>query len=66
MILIAYATQQLKKLQADDLIYILLNLIGSMILAVVAYRVRQMGLTLMEGAWALISITALLRLVRRR
>lgn len=65
MILIAYAGQQLKKLQSDQLPYILLNLIGALILAIVAYRVRQTGLTLVEASWAIISALALIRYVQQ-
>ena len=61
MVLLAYAGQQLKKLESDQLSYILLNLIGAVILAVIAFRVRQTGLTLVEVSWAIISALALIR-----
>ncbi len=66
MILVAYAGQQLKKLQPDKPAYILLNLIGAIILAVVAYRVRQTGLTLVEVSWAVISAVALIRYFQQK
>jgi len=66
MILVAYAGQQLKKLQPDKLLYIILNLIGAIILAVVAYRVRQTGLTLVEVSWAAISAFALIRYFQKK
>ena len=65
MILVAYAGQQLKKLQSDQLLYILLNLIGALILAVVAYRVKQTGLTLVEASWAIVSALALIRYLQQ-
>ena len=61
MVLLAYAGQQLKKLESDQLSYILLNLIGAVILAVIAFGVRQTGLTLVEVSWAIISALALIR-----
>ncbi len=66
MILVAYGAQQSRKMSHEDIDYILLNFIGSMILAVVAFRVRQVGLTLLEGAWALISVASLIRYLRKK
>jgi hypothetical protein len=66
MILAAYGAQQLQKLDSNSLLYIVLNLIGSLILAVVAYRIWQTGLILVEGSWALISAFALIRYFRRQ
>lgn len=66
MMLVAYAGQQLKKLQPDKFLYILLNLIGAIILTVVAYRVRQTGLTLVEGSWAVISALSMIRYLQQK
>jgi glycopeptide antibiotics resistance protein len=66
MILVAYGSQQLQKMRATDLLYILLNLTGSVILAIIALRVRQTGLTLMEGVWALFSGAALIRYFQKK
>ncbi len=66
MILLAFGAQQSQKMRHEDIDYILLNLIGSLILTVVALRVRQIGLTLMERAWALISVASLIRYLRKR
>jgi len=66
MILVAYGGQQMRKMRATDIAYILLNLAGSLILAVIAFRVRQTGLIVMEGAWALISGVALMRLFQKK
>jgi glycopeptide antibiotics resistance protein len=64
MILLAYGAQQIRKMRATDLSYILLNLAGSLILAVIAFRVRQSGLIAMESAWAVISGASLIRSFR--
>jgi len=61
MILAAYGAQQFQKLSPNSLLYIVLNLLGSIILAVVAYRIWQTGLILVEGSWALISGFSLIR-----
>lgn len=66
MILAAYGAQQLQKLDSHSLLYIVLNLIGSLILAVVAFRIWQTGLILVEASWALISCFALIRFFRKK
>ena len=66
MVLTAYSGQHIRKLQPDHLAYILLNLTGSLILAVVAYRLRQIGLTVVEVSWALISGAAFARYLRQK
>jgi hypothetical protein len=59
MILIAYAANQMGKLHAHNIYYLILNVVGSIILGIIAFRTRQAGLTLMEGAWALIALIGL-------
>lgn len=66
MILVAYGAQQFQKLNPNSLLYIVLNLIGSLILAAVAFRIWQTGLILVEGSWALISSLALIRYFQKR
>jgi hypothetical protein len=66
MILFAYGAHQLGRLERDGPLYLGLNLAGSCILTVVAIRTGSLGLTAMEGAWAAISLAALLFLVRNR
>jgi hypothetical protein len=65
MILLAYGAQQMQKMRSTDALYSFLNLGGSLILAVIAFRLRQTGITLLEGAWALISGAALVRSFRK-
>jgi hypothetical protein len=61
LILIAYGAHQWGKMRADGVLYLVLNLIGSLILTYAAIRVHQFGLTLMESAWAVISVAGLVR-----
>ncbi|HZS45422.1 MAG TPA: hypothetical protein VFC63_10000 [Blastocatellia bacterium] len=65
MILIAYAANHLKWLDRDSVLYILLNLFGSAILAVIAARAPQAsaGLVAVEGSWAIISLFALIKVL---
>jgi hypothetical protein len=66
VILVAYALQQNGKLAANGLTYISLNFVSGIILGIVALRARQLGLTVLEFAWAGISAVSLVRVFRSR
>jgi hypothetical protein len=66
VILVAYALQQNGKLAANGLTYISLNFISGIILGIVAMRARQLGLTVLEFAWAGISAISLVRVLRAK
>jgi hypothetical protein len=61
MILIAYVGQQLSWMNSRKAPYNILNVIGSSILAYIAFHPFQVGFVLLETSWALISVYALLR-----
>jgi hypothetical protein len=62
-ILLAFALSQIGVWRPSGIPYILLNFIGSALLAMVALRQGQAGFLLLEGAWALISLASLVRIV---
>ena len=64
LVLTGYAAAQFRLLDARSLAYALLNLAGSAILAWLALEGRQWGFLLLEGAWAFISLWAVLGLLR--
>jgi hypothetical protein len=64
MILGAYAGQQSGKLSSTGLLYLILNLIGAIILGIIAWRARQIGLTIVEVSWGIISLVSLIRILR--
>lgn len=66
LILIAFAANQMGKLNTRTSAYQLLNLFGSAGLAVVAVVGRQYGFILLEGCWAVISAIGLARARRER
>jgi hypothetical protein len=66
LVLTAYAGNQMKRLTTDHLSYQIMNLVGGTILVLAAIGVRQAGLILMEGAWALVSLVGLIRVLRTR
>jgi hypothetical protein len=66
MILAAFGAGQFKLLNTSSLAYAVLNLIGSAILAIVAYIESQWGFLLLEGVWALISLWSVTQIMRGR
>jgi hypothetical protein len=61
MILAAYAANQTGRWTATRLEYMVLNLAGAAVLAVVAAVEEQWGFLLLEGVWASVSAYALVR-----
>jgi hypothetical protein len=64
LILIAYVAAQVERLDPQSRLYLGLNLIGSIILAVLAARGSQWGFLLLETAWAIVSLWGLVALSR--
>ncbi len=66
LILAGFAAAQAGRLSIDSRRYLVLNFVGSAILAVLAWIDRQWGFLLLEGVWALVSLYSLVQLVRGR
>jgi len=66
LILAAFAGTQFGKLGQSSLSYLWLNLIGSLILAVLAVYEEQWGFVLLETVWALVSAWSLTQVLRGR
>jgi hypothetical protein len=62
LILVAYAAAQFGAMDQHSRAYLVLNLLGSLVLAVLAWRERQWGFLLLEGVWAVVSLWSLVRL----
>jgi hypothetical protein len=59
LVLIAYIAAQLRMLDGKSYPYLVLNLLGSGLLAVLAAAGAQWGFLLLEGTWALVSLLSL-------
>jgi hypothetical protein len=59
LILAAFAGAQLGRLDAQSVRYLVPNLVGSAILAVIALMQLSWGFLLLEGTWAIVSALSL-------
>jgi hypothetical protein len=67
LILAGFILSQRNLLDADSYLYLILNLTGAAILAVLAFQSQRWGFVLLEGVWALVALAGLiLRLQERR
>jgi hypothetical protein len=64
LILSAFAAAQFGAMDPHSRVYLILNLVGSVVLAVLAWEERQWGFLLLETVWAAVSLWGLIR-VRR-
>jgi hypothetical protein len=64
LILAAFAASQAGRLPIDSQLYLVLNFVGSAILAVLAWLDQQWGFLLLEGVWAVVSLYSLVQLAR--
>ena len=61
LILVAFAAAQFNRLDVESKTYLWLNLVGSVILAVLAVHEEQWGFVLLESVWAVVSAYSLAR-----
>lgn len=59
LILVAFAAAQFGAMDPHSRPYLVLNFVGSLILAVLAWQERQWGFLLLETVWAAVSLWGL-------
>jgi hypothetical protein len=64
-ILAAFTLGQLRLLDQHSLVYLVLNLAGSAVLAVIAFVEERWGFLLLEGTWSIVSAVSLVGILRR-
>jgi hypothetical protein len=64
LILLAFAANQLGRVDTSSLSYQVANFVGSGILTVVAVIEAQPGFILLEGTWALVSLWGIITVLR--
>ncbi len=64
LILAAFAAVQFDRMRPDSRMYLTLNLLGSIILAVLAVAASQWGFVLLETVWAIVSAWGLISALR--
>lgn len=64
LILVAFAAAQFGAMDPHSRLYLVLNVLGSIVLAVLAWRERQWGFLLLETVWAAVSLWGLVQLRR--
>ena len=65
LILGAFAASQFGRLDPHSIRYLVLNIVGSAVLAVIALAHLSWGFLLLEGTWAIVSAVSLGRLLYR-
>jgi len=66
LILVAFAGAQAGRMVPHSRLYLVLNLVGSVILTFLAAAESQYGFLLLEGVWALVSAWGLAQVMRGR
>ena len=64
MILAGFAGLQMGKISAISRTYLVLNLVGAIILTVLAFHEEQWGFLLLEGVWSIVSAWSLTQVLR--
>lgn len=65
LILLAYFFNLYKKLETDNLYYILMNLSGAVLACISSVMIHSLPFTVLETTWAVVSLIAMIKLLTR-
>jgi hypothetical protein len=65
-ILAGFTLGQLRLLDQHSLVYLILNLVGSSVLALIALAEERWGFLLLEGVWSIVSAVSLISVLHGR
>jgi hypothetical protein len=60
LILAGFILSQANVIDANSYFYLIMNLAGATILAVLAFQAQRWGFVLLEGVWALVALAGLI------
>jgi hypothetical protein len=63
-ILAGFTLGQMGRLDQHSVVYLILNLVGSSVLAVIAFADQRWGFLLLEGVWSIVSAVSLISVLR--
>jgi hypothetical protein len=66
ILLLAFFLNLIKKIAQDNLLYILLNIIGAAMAVTASYMIHYIPFIILEGAWTLVSIGALIKYLNKK
>ena len=66
ILLLAFLLNLLKKIQANSLPYILMNIIGAGLSCLASWMIHYIPFVILEAAWTVVSIFALIRYFGKR
>ena len=66
LILTAFVLAQQRRMATDSVVYLVLIAVGAALLAVVAVLDGDLGFTLLEGTWTVVSTVGLVRCLKGR
>jgi hypothetical protein len=66
ILLLAFFLNLIKKIAQDNLVYILLNIIGAAMAGIASYMIHYIPFIILEGAWTLVSIGGLIKYLNKK
>ena len=63
ILLIAFLLNLLKKISANSLLYILMNMVGAGLACLASVMINYIPFIILEGAWTLVSLITLIQII---